>query len=273
MDHRDVTGRLAHTHVWMDQGVLREVQYASDGNVAARQAIYAFERPRFDLPAAVIGLLGLTGAETVVDIGCGNGLYLAELAGRGHRGPVLGVDLSPGMLAAARTRSPGAAMLSADAAALPLRPAVTDLSLAMHMLYHVPDPAQAVAELRRVTRPGGRAVIGLNAGDHLAELRRLIHSVLVIGGHDPASLPGERIRLDDGEVLAGAGFSSVTRHDFRGELVLTDPGVVTAYVRSLPIADPAGGQDRLAGAVAAAIPFGADGSFRVTTHAGVLVCA
>ena len=62
----------------------------------------------------------------------------------------------------------------ADATALPLPDGVADLTLAMHMLYHVPDPSQAVRELRRVTRPGGRVVIGLNGPDHLRELRELV---------------------------------------------------------------------------------------------------
>jgi ubiquinone/menaquinone biosynthesis C-methylase UbiE len=51
---------------------------------------------------------------------------------------VLGLDLSPGMLATIRERAPGAALLNADAAALPLRDAAADLSLAMHMLYTCP---------------------------------------------------------------------------------------------------------------------------------------
>ena len=63
------------------------------------------------------------------------------------------------------------ALVAADATALPLPDGVADLTLAMHMLYHVPDPSQAVRELRRVTRPGGRVVIGLNGLDHLRELR------------------------------------------------------------------------------------------------------
>jgi SAM-dependent methyltransferase len=63
--------------------------------------------PRIDLPAAVLGLAALHGQETVADIGRGNGAYLAELAHRGHTGPVLGVDLSAGMLAAVRQSRPG----------------------------------------------------------------------------------------------------------------------------------------------------------------------
>ena len=57
-------------------------------------------------PRGVIGRLlcyvAVHGSERVADVGCGNGGYLAELACRGYAGPVLGIDLSAGMLAAAR---------------------------------------------------------------------------------------------------------------------------------------------------------------------------
>lgn len=61
---------------------------------------------------------------------------------------MLGVDLSAGMLAAARRRAPDAALAAGDAAALPLRDHVASLTLAPHMLYHVPDLPAAIGELR-----------------------------------------------------------------------------------------------------------------------------
>src|SRR5579859_4553529 len=87
---------------WADAAFLRDVQYADDRNLAARQSIYAYCDRQADLPALVIDSLRLASDDAVVDVGCGNGLYLAELARRGHAGPVAGVDLSPGMLGAAR---------------------------------------------------------------------------------------------------------------------------------------------------------------------------
>ena len=89
---------------WTDRSCLQQVQYRTDANLAARQSLYAYQYPRIDLPAAVLGLSSLRGQEIVADIGCGNGAYLAELARRRHTGPVVGVDLSAGMLAAARRR-------------------------------------------------------------------------------------------------------------------------------------------------------------------------
>lgn len=94
--------------LWADRSLLRGVQYRTDANLAARQSLYRWQRPRLDLPPLVLDLAGLRGSETITDVGCANGAYLADLARRGHQGPVLGMDLSPGMLNAARSRAPAA---------------------------------------------------------------------------------------------------------------------------------------------------------------------
>jgi ubiquinone/menaquinone biosynthesis C-methylase UbiE len=142
---------------WANPAFLRGDQYKTDANLAARQSIYAYQHPRIDLQATVLDLAAPTSSATILDIGCGNGTYLAELARRGFAGRTLGVDLSFGMLAAARARLSGAerpaALANADAVALPFRDGLADLVLAPHMLYHVPDPAAALRVCRRARHP------------------------------------------------------------------------------------------------------------------------
>jgi len=255
---------------WNDPVFLRDVQYRTDANLAARQSIYAYQHPRIDLPARVLDLAAPAPGATVADVGCGNGAYLAELARRGFAGRVLGLDLSPGMLAAARERSPGyAGLIAADATALPLPDGVADLTLAMHMLYHVPDPAQAVRELRRVTRLGGRVVIVLNGRDHLWQLRDAVAAVRAGG---IVRSQRERVTLDDGEALAAPCFSSVTRHDFVSELRLPEPGPIADYVRSMSGTQHAADPGRVVAAVAAGLPVGHGTVLTITTHTGCLIC-
>jgi SAM-dependent methyltransferase len=91
--------------LWADRTFLREVQYQTDRNLAARQSIYVYQQPPVNLMSQVLDLAAPCGFEVVADIGCGNGLYLAELGRRRHAGPFLGVDMSPGMLRAARQRA------------------------------------------------------------------------------------------------------------------------------------------------------------------------
>ena len=260
-----------------DKSYLTAVQYQTGANLAARQSIYAFQRPKIDLVSAVLEHAGLAGAETVADIGCGNGIYLAGLARRGHAGRLLGIDLSPGMLAATRAAVPGAGLAAGDAAAFPLADGAADVTLAAHMLYHVPEPRAAVAELRRVTRPGGQLLVVLNGTDHLAELRQLIVAAAEARGPATAEVVAayeaslRSMTLDEGAELLAAAFGSVQRHDFAAELVLTDAQPVAGYVASMrahSMPDP----DGFTQAVCARIPFGADGTFRVTTHCGLLSC-
>jgi SAM-dependent methyltransferase len=258
--------------LWTDRSFLRDVQYQTDANLAARQSIYAYQQPPVDLIARGLDVAGLAGTEVVADIGCGNGLYLAELARRGHAGHLIGADMSPGMLRAARQRIPRARLLLADAAALPLRDASADLTLAMHMLYHVPEPELALAELRRVTRPGGRLVVGLNGDDHHRELREIITAALADLGYGAVPLVHERLSLDQGEILLRRVFTSVTRHDFASRLLLPGPEPVAAYVRSMSLSAYLADPDALVRAVTGRLTAGSGVPFQDTTHSGFLVC-
>jgi SAM-dependent methyltransferase len=258
--------------LFTDRSWLRDVQYRTDANLAARQSIYAYQHPRLNLPARVLGLAGLRGGETVADVGCGNGAYLAELARRGHTGPVLGLDLSAGMLRAAGRRAPGARLAVADAAAVPLRDDATDLTLVMHMLYYVPEPSAAVRELRRITRPGGQVLVVLNGSDHLRELHQLITTAHrdFTNGEPPRP---ERLRLDEGEELLAREFTSVTRHDFAGELVIPGPQPVEDYLRSMSVTQNLPDPEAFIEAVGRLVPRGDQGTFRIRTHSGCLVCS
>jgi SAM-dependent methyltransferase len=253
---------------WTDRGALTGGQYLTDANLTARQSVYAFQRPRIDLPPAVLNLARLAGTETVADIGCGNGAYLAELIRRGHRGPAVGVDLSAGMLEAARMAAPAARLLRGDAARLPLVDDCAEVTLAPHMLYHVPDQLGAITELRRVTRQGGRVLVVLNGADHLRELKDLAASQL---GQEPAGAWAEPLRLDEGQEMLRSVFGWVERHDFTAELALTDAAPVAAYLRSMtPVQQLADPSAAVATAVRA-IRFGPDGVFRVRTHSGCMI--
>ncbi len=246
-----------------DPGYLRDVQYRTDANLTARQSIYAYQRPAIDLAARVLDLADIGADSTVIDIGCGNGAYLAELSRRDHRGRSLGVDMSMGMLAAARSRAPLATLLAGDAAALPVADETADLAMANHMLYHVREPEAAIAELRRVTRPGGQVTVVLNGADHLRELNAIVADAYRAAGLSVPPL--EQLRLDEAGPMLRRVFSSVTRHEFTSTLCVPGPEPVLDYVRSMIAADlaadlPAMVRDRL------------PDDFTITANAGVLVC-
>ena len=242
------------------------MQYKTDANLAARQSIYAYQSPEIDIAARTFDLVGVPLGGVVADVGCGNGAYLAELARRGFGGRAIGADLSPGMLSAARGRGIGAACLvNADATAFPLRSGAADLTLAMHMLYHVPSPLDAVRELRRITRPGGRAVVALNGPGHLSALRAALAEAGVVG-------PADRLPLDEGATLLRSVFGSVTRHDFVSSL-LPPPEAVAAYVRSMSESQRLADPEPLVRRVLSLLSPNDPARLALTSHSGILICA
>ena len=108
--------------------------------------------------AAAVRLLG-DERTNVLDVGMGTGRLLAELDRQGWS--VAGVDGSSRMVALARARLPHreAAFLRADAESLPFSDASFDAVVATGVLEYVDDLEQALAEVARVLRPGGRAVL------------------------------------------------------------------------------------------------------------------
>jgi ubiquinone/menaquinone biosynthesis C-methylase UbiE len=99
---------------------------------------------------------GLRGDDAVLDLGCGNGHHLAELAPEIARG--VGVDLSPGMIELARRHASDRLTFRVeDATRLDgVEPASMDLALCIGALEHIVDKPAVLASAHRVLRPGGR---------------------------------------------------------------------------------------------------------------------
>ena len=94
-----------------------------------------------------------------LDLGCGTGHLAAAILRRAPDARVTGVDFAPAYVAHAQARGdvPGATFQVGDACALPFADGSFDRALSLLMLHFVPRATDAVAEMRRVTRPGGVA--------------------------------------------------------------------------------------------------------------------
>lgn len=110
----------------------------------------------------VCSLAELHEGQRVLDVGTGDGTYAIEAARRGAS--VVALDTSPAMLTAAETRARAGGLhidvRAGSATALPFADASFDRVLAVTVLCFVDDPARALAEMARVTRPGGMVVLG-----------------------------------------------------------------------------------------------------------------
>ncbi|MBS4730679.1 methyltransferase domain-containing protein [Mycobacterium sp. SM1] len=108
--------------------------------------------------AAVLRALGPVSGRRIVDVGCGTGRLGALLAAQ--NADVIGIDVDAAMLAVAAPRLAGR-LVRADAMALPLRDASVDAAVTVATLEFTTDPARALAEMARITRPGGRLVAAM----------------------------------------------------------------------------------------------------------------
>jgi arsenite methyltransferase len=109
----------------------------------------------------VIALLAPGPGSRVLDVGCGPGHLARELAiAVGPAGRVCGTDVSEHMLALARAAGDGEVeFIHMPGPALPFEDAAFDMAVATQVYEFVEDLPAALAELHRVLRPGGRAVI------------------------------------------------------------------------------------------------------------------
>ncbi|MFD4937853.1 methyltransferase domain-containing protein [Streptomyces virginiae] len=116
---------------------------------------FAYQAPAYE---AAVARLRLAPGGRAMDLGCGTGRAMPALRAQvGPDGHVLGVDLTPAMLAAAARhgRTGHGHLLAADCTRLPLAAASVDGIFSAGLLDHLPDPAAALREWARVTAADG----------------------------------------------------------------------------------------------------------------------
>ena len=194
----------------------------------ASSTLDAMDAPeRTDL-AVLLELLAPDGCD-VVDVGCGDGALVRELATRGAR--AVGIEISDRQLESARAHGtgPGVDYAVGRAEALPLSPGSADAVVFMRSLHHVPaaEHGAALAEAHRVLRRGGALYVAepLPEGDYFAltsmiedelEVRSAAQRTLAEAGAAGFTAAASR-RYDAVTVLSGPDA-------FRRRTVSVDPG-------------------------------------------------
>jgi SAM-dependent methyltransferase len=137
---------------------------ATDGDAYEQQMGRWSQR----LAEPFLDFIGPIGTESILDLGCGTGSLTLALARRSSASRVCGLDVSADYIdyARRRTSDPHLTFQVGDACAVPFPQASFDRVLSLLMLHFVPAASAAVAEMRRVARPGAvvAAVWGARGG-------------------------------------------------------------------------------------------------------------
>ena len=165
-------------------------------------------------------------ADTVLDIGCGNGQTTRDAARRASAGSALGVDLSAPMLdlarrIAEREQVPNVAFEQADAQVHPFPEAHFDVAVSRHGAMFFGDPPAAFRNIARAVRPGGRLVLLTWQPHDDNEWLRTFRGILAAGRPVPMPPPGAPSpwSLSDPDhvraLLTSAGFADVRLRGLR----------------------------------------------------------
>lgn len=202
-------------------------QYATSARLETRIGIHEkYSRNQQPFATWIVSHYRLQPGQRVLELGCGTGSMW-----RGVSLPedchVTLTDFSEGMLKTARANTVHLAADYAvvDAQNIPYPEDSFDVVIANMMLYHVPDVAQALREIRRVLRPGGRflaATFGENG---------VVQAVAaMLGMRFDTNM---RFTLQNGGEQLAAVFRQVERHDREDALDVTDLRDLIAYLRSM----------------------------------------
>ncbi|WP_445517255.1 class I SAM-dependent methyltransferase [Streptomyces sp. NEAU-174] len=179
----------------------------------------------------MIDNLALTGAEDLLDLGCGNAFVLEGLRPHLAEGTITGLDIAPAVLEAARQRLHGTATActwieaSADDLSM-LGDDAFDRVMANYMIHYVPDLDRCFSEVRRVMRPGGIFQLTTDRTDSMLEMYQ-VHFAALKAMNAPEDLfkatPKGRLSLANGAGVLGKHFEQIQTVDWQDQLRFTDP--------------------------------------------------
>ena len=252
---------------------LRGVQYVDDARLADRITLHQrFSTNPTGWQRWIYDVIAPRARERVLEVGCGAGtLWKANASRLPAELALVLTDISPGMLSAARNALSAegvqAELEVQDVHALDFADASFDVVVSAHMLYHVTDGGQAIREMRRVLKPGGRAIVATNGAAHLMELDVLVSRYL----EDPIE-DGLTFTLENGTPQLEDAFRDVERHDYPDGLKVTEALPLVRYILSMPGAERLTA-DEIARLTAEAEALVADGDgFEVSKSSGAFVC-
>jgi ubiquinone/menaquinone biosynthesis C-methylase UbiE len=197
-----------------------QAQYVTEENLETRRSVWHPTADGRDPTTEALDAIVADNPLRVLEVGPGTGMFAVRLAAALPDASVTTIDQSARLVEMTRAR--GVDSRVGDAQDLPYADESFDAVAALWMLYHVPDIERAIAEVRRVLRPGGLFVAVTNGDGHVAALRR------EAGGRPVVT----RFSSQNGEEQLRRHFTTVERSDLVPQAVFLDSDAALAYLRS-----------------------------------------
>jgi ubiquinone/menaquinone biosynthesis C-methylase UbiE len=195
-------------------------QYLTEENLETRRSVWHPTADGRDPTTEALDAVVAEQPRRFLEVGPGTGGFAARVAAALPGVRLTAIDQSAHFVELTRAR--GVDAREGDVQDLPFGDEAFDVVAALWMLYHVPDVDLAIAEVRRVLRPGGLFVAVTNGDNHLAELRR------EAGGQPEVT----GFSSQNGEEQLRRHFSDVKRSELVPRAVFADSSVAEAYLRS-----------------------------------------
>ena len=237
---------MTQTPITQNKDYLKNEQYKDSSNLGARANLHElYSTATTPWHVWVFNHLGLQAGMTILECGCGPGwLWRNNVENIPPNCHITLTDLSDGMVAEAQAALAHAAtdfqFETANIEELPYADNSFDVVVANHMLYHVPDLAQGLSEIKRVLKPNGRFFAATNGEKHMAELKQM--GVEIAGskekfikklGHNSDKFVWRlAFRLENGAELLAPYFDNVTLQMFDDSLEVTEAEPLAAYIKS-----------------------------------------
>ncbi len=183
----------------------------------------------------------------ILELGSGTGILWQKNLSRLPQGCIVTLsDLSEGMLQEAQrnllNRGHSFTFQIIDAQAIPHKDNSFDSVIANHMLYHVPDRARAIAEIRRVLKPTGRFYAAANGITHLQKIKQLIQRVELAQVGAPEA---HEFKLENGAEQLERSFAHVELYRLdNNALIVTEVEPLLAFIRSISLTVPTTEQEQ-----------------------------
>jgi ubiquinone/menaquinone biosynthesis C-methylase UbiE len=235
-----------------DQEYLCLDQYRTAANLTARNQFYSIFG-NDDWHNWLFRQIVFRSPCDILEVGCGAGkLWSRNLDHISSRWNITLSDMSSGMVIEARNNlrreeKINFHFISADVQALPFPSKSFDIVIANHMLYHVPNLEQALANIHTVLRSGGHLYTSTSGASHLKELDELVTvfdpNLTPWGGHAQ-----RKFIIQNGEMHLSKMFSGIQFYPHPGNLTVTQAKPLMAYILSTPtgaLLDVSGREDFL----------------------------